>query len=637
MAGNRISILATLDDKVSSGLDKIRDKLDTVGGKGTGSTAFGVLAAKGLAMVGSLAVEAGSKVVGFAEDSIKAASDLNETLQKSSVVFGSSAADVEAWGKSAAASMGLSDNAAVGAAASIGNLLLSTGTAKEKIAPMSEGIVQLAADLASFNNIPVEDALAKLQSGLVGQERPLRELGVAISAASVDTEAAALGFHKLNGTFTEGEKVQARYALIFKQTSTAQGDFARTSGGMANQQRILTAEMENTSAELGTHLIPLVIALQKDLIYAFDRGAMSFQNLSDAAAKGSINARGELTQLENAAKDNGLAVEDLYKKWAVSGGNIADVAKQMAQDVAYATNDMASHVGKSTDDMASSVYKFTRQALPDLTKIGGGMTAIGGKAVAASHQVATAMADIVSGIRGAKSDLESAASAAADAMYNPLIAKQQEYLDKKQIAETEDLIHKGKLNAKELAAAKIQLLTLQHDRIGLLTTLAEAGDAHAKKELLHIAEATVASKSASKDQKAYWQGVIDKFDALDGATAALKLDIDRLRIAAVKTKDDIANIVHGPTGAGGGGKKQRAGGGYVPGGWSGTVGEEGTEGLVMYPGGGGYVIPNSGGGSSSGGTTVHTVVNLDGRQIAAIVDYYNASGLGRAAPTLGRT
>lgn len=53
-------------------------------------------------------------------------------------------------------------------------------------------------------------------------------------------------------------KAQAAYSLIMKQSALAQGDFARTSTGMANQQRILAANLENTKATLGTALLPIV-------------------------------------------------------------------------------------------------------------------------------------------------------------------------------------------------------------------------------------------------------------------------------------------------------------------------------------------------------------------------------------------
>jgi hypothetical protein len=270
MSGNNVQIKGTYDDQISGPLDKLRDKFDTLGkSKGAQSILGGVGLAAG-SMAFNLLENSVGGVTNAVEGMISKASDLNETVNKVDVVFGQSAASVDTWGNTTASAMGLSKQAAEEAAASIGNLLRSTGTAPAQIAPMSMSLVKLAGDLASFNNIDPTQALDKLKSGLVGQERPLRELGVAISAASVDTEALALGFTKVNGTFTEGQKVQARYALIFAQTKTAQGDFARTSDGLANAQRILNAEFDNAQAVIGEKLLPvvdkLVIALSKVVV-----------------------------------------------------------------------------------------------------------------------------------------------------------------------------------------------------------------------------------------------------------------------------------------------------------------------------------------------------------------------------------
>ena len=57
---------------------------------------------------------------------------------------------------------------------------------------------------------------------------------------------------------TPQQKVLAAQAAIFDQTSAAQGDFARTSGGLANQQRILGAQVENLKARLGQALLNLL-------------------------------------------------------------------------------------------------------------------------------------------------------------------------------------------------------------------------------------------------------------------------------------------------------------------------------------------------------------------------------------------
>jgi hypothetical protein len=94
-----------------------------------------------------------------------------------------------------------------------------------------------------------------------------------ISAASLD--AAAFNYEQENGVtlardaknqLTEESKVLARYQLILEQTTIQQGDFARTSDGAANQQRILAAEIENSKAAIGVGLLPAYQGLLSALI-----------------------------------------------------------------------------------------------------------------------------------------------------------------------------------------------------------------------------------------------------------------------------------------------------------------------------------------------------------------------------------
>ena len=43
-----------------------------------------------------------------------------------------------------------------------------------------------------------------------------------------------------------------------KDTKDAQGDFAKTSDSLANQQRILKAQYENATAAIGQRLLPVL-------------------------------------------------------------------------------------------------------------------------------------------------------------------------------------------------------------------------------------------------------------------------------------------------------------------------------------------------------------------------------------------
>ena len=79
----------------------------------------------------------------------------------------------------------------------------------------------------------------------------MRRLGADVSAARIETILLADGIAKVNGKFTESQKVAARYQAIMEDTVMAQGDFARTSDGLANSQRILQAKMTNAMAAIG--------------------------------------------------------------------------------------------------------------------------------------------------------------------------------------------------------------------------------------------------------------------------------------------------------------------------------------------------------------------------------------------------
>lgn len=234
----------------ASGLAK--EKIDSVGAS--------ALASGGLlktALAGG-AIAAGLALTAFAVGGISKATDLAESQSKVGVVFKESAGEIERFASGSARNLGLTKQATLEAAGTFGNLFSSIGIGLPKTTEMSQGLVKLAADLASFNNIDPTVALEKLRSGIVGEIEPLRSLGVSFNAADVERKAFELGLVSAGGKADDSAKAQARYALILEKTALAQGDFARTSDGLANQQRILKAQVSDLQAELGQALIPVL-------------------------------------------------------------------------------------------------------------------------------------------------------------------------------------------------------------------------------------------------------------------------------------------------------------------------------------------------------------------------------------------
>ncbi|MFA5054493.1 MAG: hypothetical protein WC565_10560, partial [Parcubacteria group bacterium] len=198
------------------------------------------------------------KIADLGREAIAAASDLSETVSKVGVVFGEEADAVLKFGDSAATAMGMTKNEALAAAGTYGNLFRAMGMTEKTSADMSTSLLGLASDLASFNNMNPNEVLDKLRAGLSGETEPLKSLGVNLTADAVKAKAMAMGIAGTTKELSASAKAQATYALIMEQTSLAQGDFARTSGGLANQQRILAATVGNLKATLGTALLPIV-------------------------------------------------------------------------------------------------------------------------------------------------------------------------------------------------------------------------------------------------------------------------------------------------------------------------------------------------------------------------------------------
>lgn len=205
--------------------------------------------------------------------SVKAASDLEETMNKVDVVFGSAAESVKEFMGDAATALGMSKQQAGEATATFGNLLSGTGKSKDEVAKMSENLVQLASDMSSFNNIPMAEALEKIRSGLVGEAEPLRAVGVLLDDAALRQKALSMGIVKnTTDVLSPNNKMLAAYALILEKTKVQQGDFARTSDGLANSIRTATAQLKDMAAAFGTDLIPMakdLLSILRPLVGAF--------------------------------------------------------------------------------------------------------------------------------------------------------------------------------------------------------------------------------------------------------------------------------------------------------------------------------------------------------------------------------
>jgi len=197
-------------------------------------------------------------LVAAAVPAIRKASDLGEAQSKVTQIFGDSATAIIEFSRSADTALGQSEIAVLEAAGTFGTFGKAAGLSGEALSTFSNDFTALASDLASFNNTTPEDAVQALGAALRGESEPLRRYGVLLDDATLRAEALNLGIYDGNGALNAQQKILAAQQVIFRQTTDAQGDFARTSDGLANQTRILSARLENMAAEIGQALLPII-------------------------------------------------------------------------------------------------------------------------------------------------------------------------------------------------------------------------------------------------------------------------------------------------------------------------------------------------------------------------------------------
>lgn len=166
--------------------------------------------------------------------------------------------------------LGIDPSEAMNAMANIYSMTKSFGLAKEQAYTLSKSLTQLGYDLSSLKNIPISQAFTKIRSAMAGELEPMLQLGVDISQARLQQELLALGFNKQVSTLSQADKATLRYIAILKQTTDAQGDFARTLSSPANMIRVLKAQLSGLARDIGSLLYPAFKSILPPLIAAVE-------------------------------------------------------------------------------------------------------------------------------------------------------------------------------------------------------------------------------------------------------------------------------------------------------------------------------------------------------------------------------
>lgn len=210
-----------------------------------------------LSTIGAASIAGGAVVASGLYMAVRAASDLGESSNKASVIFGRNFGQIQEFAEGAADSIGQSKRAALDAASTFGGIGKAAGLSGGGLTDFAKTLTKLSSDLASFDNTTPEEAVLALGAALRGETEPIRRYRVFLDDATLRMEAFRQGLTKdTKSPLTPQVKALAAYQQILKQTTDQQDDYERTSGSLANRTRKLANDFENLKASVGESALP---------------------------------------------------------------------------------------------------------------------------------------------------------------------------------------------------------------------------------------------------------------------------------------------------------------------------------------------------------------------------------------------
>lgn len=309
-----------------------------------------------------LTVYVGRAMLRVGKESLAMANEVIESENLFNVSFGGMSNTAREWSDSFGSSLGLNAYQLRKNAGMFYVMFQSMKLGTQESYKMATGLVELANDMASFYNIDPQQAMEKLQSGVTGMPRPLKELGILVDESTIKETSFAKAIKASGREMTEQEKVIARYRAIMEQTSAAQGDLARTIESPANQIRLLNSVLDQAKVALGqafqpiqSVVIPILISLANAAKTAAQalafllgglggfRSSTGGKNLAASLAGTAVKA------ITGANSTNNLS--DALDGAAKSYGSAGRAAKQASKDMNIGLKSF-DEINKITEDAA---------------------------------------------------------------------------------------------------------------------------------------------------------------------------------------------------------------------------------------------------------------------------------------------
>ncbi|MEZ3438317.1 MAG: hypothetical protein K1W18_05495 [Oscillospiraceae bacterium] len=289
---------------------------------------------KGLAATIGLAFGV-KELIDFGKRSIDAASDLAEAQNVVDTAFDSMSWKMEQFAATALETYGISELTAKNMGSTYMAMAKGMGVATDAASDMAVTLTGRLSDIMSFYNKTQSEVDTIGRALITGETEPLKAIGVVMTQTNLSAYAMAQGFSKTYAEMSSNEQLLVRYKYFLEQTSLAQGDFAKTSEGWANQTRLLSERINEFMTNLGGVIMNVLTpALQ------FANEAVTFLNDLFFGGK---------TEEETTAAKNAEAVTDEI----TAVGTAADKSKKKLNNLLSGFDELHIISGAKSDDEES--------------------------------------------------------------------------------------------------------------------------------------------------------------------------------------------------------------------------------------------------------------------------------------------
>lgn len=206
---------------IDNGITAIENKIKSIGT--TIGLAFGV-----------------KELIDFGKRAVTAASDLAEAQNVVDTAFGDMSWKMEQFADTALETYGISELTAKNMGSTYMAMAKGMGAATDAASDMAVTLTGRLSDIMSFYNKTQSEVDTIGRALITGETEPLKAIGVVMTQTNLSAYAMAQGFKKTYDEMSSNEQLLVRYKYFLEQTAMAQGDFAKTSEGWANQTRLLS-------------------------------------------------------------------------------------------------------------------------------------------------------------------------------------------------------------------------------------------------------------------------------------------------------------------------------------------------------------------------------------------------------------